>query len=206
MKDDQKTPGRPMSRRDFVKGTGAVVSAISLAPSLAHATGTPPVEGEDKYRSPVSALVQFEPGGRVTVASSRQDLSRDVYTTMAKTAATTLKLRMELIDAKLSDSILPRGPVSRGWRNAAGIRAAVRAAAKRAQRKLLAAAVGDKGSPLCGDQLEELDFRNGRIIRKEEPESGESFTAFLARNGNVPVGAIASAEPNQDGKLYSSYS
>jgi hypothetical protein len=49
-------------------------------------------------------------------------------------------------------------------------------------------------------------FRNGRIIRRGQPESGESFNAFLARNGNVPVGAIASTEPDQDTKQYSTYS
>ncbi len=113
---------------------------------------------------------------------------------------------MELIDAKSADSILPRSPVSHGSQNAAGIRAAVQAAATRAQRKLLAEAVEDKGSPLCGDRPEELDFRNGRIVRKGEPESGESFTAFLARNGNVPVGAIASIKPDQDAPQYWTYS
>ena len=205
MKNDQETRGCAMSRRNFFKGAGAFVGAMSLAPSLIHATATPPL-GEHKNRSAVTAMVQFEAGGRVMVASSRQELSRDAYTMMAETAATALNLRMELIDAKSADSVLPRSPVSHGSQNAAGIRAAVQAAATRAQRKLLAEAVEDKGSPLCGDRPEELDFRNGRIVRKGEPESGESFTAFLARNGNVPVGAIASIKPDQDAPQYWTYS
>jgi xanthine dehydrogenase YagR molybdenum-binding subunit len=209
MKDDQKTLGRPLSRRHFVKGAGAFVGAISLA-SPAHAIPTPPVQmpvdGEHKNRSPVFAMVQFEPGGRVTVASGSQDLGRGSWTTMAQTAATTLNLRIELIDVKLGDSTLPKGQVSGGSQYAASIGAAVHAAAEHARFKLLSAAVADKGSPLCGDQPEELDFRNCRIIRKGQPESGESFTAFLARNGNQPVAAIASTEPEQNTKQYSTHS
>ena len=65
--------------------------------------------------------------------------------------------------------------------------------------KLLTAAAGATGSPLAWRAAaDELDFKNGRIIHKGQPESGETFTAFLARNGNKPLGAIASAEPDQD--------
>jgi xanthine dehydrogenase YagR molybdenum-binding subunit len=68
------------------------------------------------------------------------------------------------------------------------------------------AAAGDTGSPLHGAQPDQLDFKNGRIIRKGEPKSGESFTAFLARNGNKPLGAVASAEPERDAQQYSNHS
>ena len=41
---------------------------------------------------------------------------------------------------------------------------------------------------------------------KGEPNSGEAFQDFIARNGNKPIGATASAEPDQDTKQYSTYS
>jgi xanthine dehydrogenase YagR molybdenum-binding subunit len=157
-------------------------------------------------RSAASALVQFEPGGRVTVASGSQDLGTGTYTIMAQTAAATLNLRVELVDAKLGDSRMPKSPVSGGSQTAASLMPAVQAAAKQAQLKLLTAAAGDIGSPLHGAQPDELEFKNGRIIHKGQPESGESFTAFLARNGNDPLGAVASAEPEQDSQQYSNHS
>jgi len=157
-------------------------------------------------RSAASALVQFEPGGRVTVATGSQDLGTGTYTIMAQVAAATLNLPMELIDAKLGDSTLPKSPVSGGSQTTASVMPAVQAAAKQAQLKLLTAAAGDTGSPLHGAQPDELDFKNGRIIRKGQPESGETLTAFMARNGNRPLGAVASAEPEQDAQQYSNHS
>ena len=171
------------SRRDFVKGTARVVVATALAPSLAQAASA--------NRSFASVLVQFEPGGRVTVASGSQVLDTGAYFIMAQVAAATLNLRMELIDAKLGHFTLPKSSVSCGSQMAA-----VQAAAKQAQSKLLTAIVGDKGSPLHGAQPDELEFKNGRIMRQGQPESGESFNAFLARNGNTPLGTVASAEPD----------
>jgi xanthine dehydrogenase YagR molybdenum-binding subunit len=113
---------------------------------------------------------------------------------------------VELIDAKLGDSKMPRSPVSGGSQTAASVVPAVQAAAKQAQLTLLTAAVADAASPLHGLDPQNLDFQNGRIIRKNEPRSGEDFTAYIARNGNKPVGAAGSAEPDQDTKQYSTHS
>jgi xanthine dehydrogenase YagR molybdenum-binding subunit len=172
----------PMSRRDFVKGTATVLFTTALAPSL--------VQGAAANRSAASVLVQFEPGGRVTVASGLQDLGTGTYTNMAQVTAATLNLRTELIDARLSDSMLPGKPVPVGSQMAASVTPAVQAAARQAQLKLLTAVAADTGSPLHGAQPHELEFKNGRIMRKGQPESGESFNAFLARNGNTPLGAV----------------
>ncbi|HWD97730.1 MAG TPA: xanthine dehydrogenase family protein molybdopterin-binding subunit, partial [Bryobacteraceae bacterium] len=157
-------------------------------------------------RSAASALVQFEPTGRVTVASGSQDLGTGTYTIMAQVAAATLNMPVHLMDAKLGDSTLPEAPVSGGSKSAASVTPAVQAAAKQAQLKLLTDAAADAGSPLHGASPQDLDFRNGRIIERGKPESGEMFTAFLARNGNKPMGAMASAEPNQDTEQYSTHS
>jgi xanthine dehydrogenase YagR molybdenum-binding subunit len=169
-----KAPGpahKPMSRRNFVKAAGAMVGAATLAHAAFH-----PAESSTGH-APV--LVQFEPGGRITVACGSPGLSTGACTVMARVAAATLNLRMELIDPRLGGS--------------AGLQTAVvQAAALQARLKLLAAAAADSASPLYGAQPDQLDFKYGRIIRKGEPESGESFTAYLARNGNRPLGAMAS--------------
>lgn len=157
-------------------------------------------------RSGASALVRFEPTGRVTVASGSQDLGTGTYTIMAQVAAVTLKMPVNLIDAKLGDTTLPKAPVSGGSQSAASVTPAVQAAAKQAQLKLLIAVAADPGSPLHAANPESLDFNDGRIIEKGKPESGEIFTAFLARNGNKPVGAVASAEPDQTIEQYSTHS
>ena len=168
---------------------------------LGMATATYPVN-----RSPGTALVQFEPTGRVTVASGSQDLGTGTYTIMAQVAAATLNLPIGMVDARLGDSTMPKSPVSGGSQTAASLTPAVQAAAKQAQLKLLTASVTDAGSPFHGVDADTLDLKNGRIIQKGRPDSGEAFTTFLARNGNKPVGAVASAEPDQDAEQYSTHS
>jgi xanthine dehydrogenase YagR molybdenum-binding subunit len=166
----------PMSRRDFVKGTARVLFTTALAPSLARAVAN---------RSTASVLVQFEPGGRVTVASGSQHLGTGAHTIMAQVAASTLNLRRELIDARSGDSTLFEES-----QMAASVTSSVQAAARQAQLKLFTSVAADTGSPLHGARPDELEFKNGRIMRKGQPESGESFNAFLARNGNTPLGAV----------------
>ncbi len=178
MKNDSQT--QSMSRRNFVQGASAVVGATMLTALPAYPAA--PV--------PMPVLVQFEPGGRVTVASASRGFSIADFSIadfMAQTAAATLHLRVELVDVKLGDSRLP---ASRGPQTAQSPMPAVQAAAKRAQRNLFIAAAGDRASPLHGADPDQLEFNNGRMMHRGQPESGESFTAFLARNGNVPLGSL----------------
>lgn len=157
-------------------------------------------------RSAASALVQFEPGGRVSVICGSQDLGTGTYTIMAQTAAATLNLPIDRVDAKLGDSRMPKSPVSGGSQTSASVAPAVQAAAKQAQLKLLTAAAADATSRLHGVNPQDLDFKNGRIFHKGQPDSGEDFSAFLARNHNQPLGAVESAEPDQDTEQYSTHS
>jgi xanthine dehydrogenase YagR molybdenum-binding subunit len=99
-------------------------------------------------RSTASAYVQLEPSGRVTVLCGSQDLGTGTYTIMAQTAAATLKMPIDLIDARLGDSKMPKSPVSGGSQTAASVAPAVQAAAKQAQLTLLTAIVDDSSSPL----------------------------------------------------------
>lgn len=157
-------------------------------------------------RSAAMATIQFEPNGRVTVASGSQDLGTGTYTIMAQVAAATLKLPIGMVDAKLGDSLLPKAPVSGGSQSAASVTPAVVAAAKQAQLKLLTASAADKGSPLFGVDPEGMAFENGRLMRKGQPTSGETFQAFLARNGGKAVSATASAQPDEETDQYSTHS
>jgi xanthine dehydrogenase YagR molybdenum-binding subunit len=113
---------------------------------------------------------------------------------------------LDLIDAKLGDSRMPKSPVSGGSQTSASVAPAVQAAAKQAQLTLLTAVVSDAASPLNGLDPQALDLQNGRIIRKGEPNSGEAITSHIARNGSKPIGAMGSAEPDQVAKQYSTHS
>ncbi len=157
-------------------------------------------------RSEAMALVQFEPNGRVTVASGSQDLGTGTYTIMAQVAAATLKLPIDVIDARLGDTRLPKAPVSGGSQSAASVCPAVQAAAQQAQLKLLTLAGSGASSPFHGASLEDLDFKDGNIFRKSKSDDSIHYTKLLTANGNQPVGATASAQPDQDAEQYSLHS
>ncbi len=157
-------------------------------------------------RSEAEAAVRFETNGRVTVISGTQDLGTGTYTIMAQVAAATLGMPMELMDAQLGDTKQPRGPVSGGSQTAATVSPAVQAAAQQAVLKLATLEVGNSESPFHGAQPEELDFRGGKLFRKTAPAKGVAFTEVLARNGNQPVEAKASAKPSEDSEEYAKHS
>jgi CO/xanthine dehydrogenase Mo-binding subunit len=148
-------------RRGFVAGAVGLVGLAAM--------------GRAGLGQSLTVRVQFEAGGRVSVASPAGDSKAMI----AQIVARALNLRSELIDVSLvateGSSCSTEG---------------VRRAALRARATLLAAAAGDPGSPLYRGQR--LDFVNGRIIHQEQPQSGESFNAFLARNRNLPVGTSTS--------------
>jgi xanthine dehydrogenase YagR molybdenum-binding subunit len=157
-------------------------------------------------RSAASARVTIDPDGRVMVASGSQDLGTGTYTIMAQVAAATLHLPISAIHAELGDTRMPRAPVSGGSQSAASVTPAVQAAAQQAQLKLLTLASNDSSSPLHGISPAELEFDDGKILRKSAPGASETYTALLRRNGNHSISATATAQPDQVVEQYSTHS
>ncbi len=157
-------------------------------------------------RSAAQAMVRFEPTGRVSVISGTQDLGTGTYTIMAQVAAATLGMPIELMDAKLGDTNDPKGPVSGGSQSAASVCPAVQAAAQQAVLKLITLEIGNSASPFNGAQPDDLAFKDGKLFRKTAPAQGIAFTEVLARNGNQPVGEMASAQASEEAEEYAQHS
>ena len=149
---------------------------------------------------PASAMVRFQPNGRVLVASGTQEIGTGNYTIMTEVAADVLRVPASSIDARLGDTDLPEAPISAGSMSTASITPAVKAAAEQAREKLIALAIGDRQSPVHGAADGDVDFQNGNIVVKGQPAKSESFAALLKRNGNQPVEATASTKPQLDPK------
>ena len=157
-------------------------------------------------RSGAMANVRFETSGRVTVESGSQDLGTGTYTIMAQTAAATLNMSIDLVDAKLGDTKLPKAPVSGGSQSAASVTPAVQTAAEQARLKLFTMAGDMAGSPLHGVNAEEMQLKDGTVSRKSSPGAGVSVASLLAMGGNQPVEATGAAQPEQDAEQYALHS
>ena len=182
------------------KGTRATREGHELI-GYGMATATYPAN-----RSAAMAMVTFEPGGRVTVASGSQDLGTGTYTIMAQVAAATLGMDISQIDAKLGDSILPKAPVSGGSQSAASVTPAIVDGAKQARLKLFAVASETAGSPLSGAALDDMQLKAGVVSLKSAPGKTATVVSLLQLAGGKPVGAMGSAEPDQSSEQYTKQS
>jgi xanthine dehydrogenase YagR molybdenum-binding subunit len=157
-------------------------------------------------RLPCSALVQFQPDGRVLVASGTQEIGNGIYTIMTQVAADALGVPPALIDVKIGDTTLPPAPISAGSMTTASVTPAVHDAAMQARNNLLMLAASDPQSPVYGIAADQIDFNNGKLSAKSSPGKQEDFRALLARHGNQPVEGKASLKPDLDTKKFSSHS
>ncbi len=157
-------------------------------------------------RSAAMAMVQFEPNGRVTVASGTQDLGTGTYTIMAQVAAATLGMDISQIDVKLGDSTLPKAPVSGGSQSAASVTPAVEDGAKQARLKLFALASETAGSPFQGADLNAMQLKGGAVSLKPTPGKSATVASLLQLAGGKPISAIGSAQPDESSEQYSAHS
>ncbi len=145
-----------------------------------------------------SALVRFEPGGRILVAAGTQEIGTGNYTVLTQIAADVLRVPAASIDARLGDTDLPPAPISAGSMSTASIGPAVKAASENARQKLIALAVADRSSPVHGAHPDDVEFDGGRVRLKSDPAKSETFVAILRRNGNQRVDATAATKPLLD--------
>lgn len=142
-----------------------------------------------------SALVRFQPDGRVIVASGTQEIGTGNYTIMTQVAADALQIAPSMIDARLGDTSLPEAPISAGSMSTASITPAVKAAAEQAKQKLITMATQDKGSPVYAATTSDVVFQEGNLSLKSAPGKKESFVTLLKRNGGAPLEASAGTVP-----------
>lgn len=137
-------------------------------------------------RGAAAAKVRLYPDGRAVAACCTQDIGTGTYTILSQIAADALGLPLNLIEVRLGDTQLPKGPNSGGSQTAASAGPAVQEAALDAKSKLIKKAIADKKSPLFGQQEQTISVENGRLFVQSEPTKGETYTDIIKRAG-VPM-------------------
>lgn len=116
-----------------------------------------------------SALVRFQPNGRILVASGTQEIGNGMYTIMSQVAAEALRVPIEMVDARLGDTKLPEAPISAGSMSTASVMPAVKAAAEEARQNLITLATSDRQSPLYAAVSQDVEFKNGMLSLRSAP-------------------------------------
>jgi xanthine dehydrogenase YagR molybdenum-binding subunit len=130
-------------------------------------------------RLPCTAHVEFHANGRVSVRSGTQDIGTGTYTTFAQVVHEKTGVPLDRIDVILGDSALPDGPMSGGSMVTGSVLNAIAAASTTAMKKMLALSTGTDGSPLKGTKVEELEFAEGRIRKKDQATGDPEFAEIL---------------------------
>lgn len=150
----------------------------------------------DAQFSKTAARAVLSADGTLEVASASSDIGTGTYTIMVQVAADTLGLSPDRITAKLGDSDLPEAPVEGGSWGAASTGAAVQLACQAVAKKLLSAAGKLDGDPFHGvNGIEGLEFADGAMIRRDNPDVRASLTDVMAAAGLDKIEVEETAKP-----------
>lgn len=130
-------------------------------------------------RLPCTAVVEFHANGRVSVRSGTQDIGTGTYTTFAQVVHEKTGVPFDRIDVVIGDSSLPDGPMSGGSLVTGSVLNAVANASSEAIKKMVALSTDTEGSPLKGAKVEELEFAEGRIRKKDQSSGDPEFADIL---------------------------
>ena len=144
--------------------------------------------------------------GRALVQSATHELGNGAYTIFRQISADALALPVERVRFELGDSSLPSAPTTGGSTTTATVGPAAQAAARAALEALKSLAMHDTQSPLFGAAADAIEAREGRLVLKANPGTGEEYSAILRRAKLPSVVATDGAKPGEERKKYSFYS
>jgi xanthine dehydrogenase YagR molybdenum-binding subunit len=131
--------------------------------------------------------------GTAYVCSGTTEIGVGTWTVMGQLAAELLGLPLEMVD--LGDTAMPQAPYVGGSGLTAGLGSAIHSACHGLLQAFLDTVGHDDGSPLAGCGLEEIVAAGGRIVRADDPSSGETYAEILTRHGLAELTADGDSSP-----------
>lgn len=133
--------------------------------------------------------------GSVVVQAATQEIGTGVLTAMSQVAADGLGVPLDAVRFEAGDTDLPNTSATVGSSGAGMVSAAVYAATTALRDQLIGMAVADAGSPLHGVDPAAVEVRDGRMVLRDQPGTGESYGDLLLRNHLADVEAPGSWTP-----------
>jgi xanthine dehydrogenase YagR molybdenum-binding subunit len=155
----------------------------------------------DAMFSKATARARLTADGRLEIATAASDIGTGTYTILAQIASETLGVPVEAIDVKIGDSDLPYSPVEGGSWMAASCGTAVQLACRNLGTALLTAVHNIDGDRLGKAKLDDVEFRDARIARKDDPSRSIGFHEVLSLSGSGQMEAEGTAGPGIGGML-----
>jgi xanthine dehydrogenase YagR molybdenum-binding subunit len=154
-------------------------------------------------RQACKVRVKLAADASLRVQCGTQDMGSGTYTALGQMAASALGVPLSQVTVELGDSLLPEGPFSGGSQVTPSLAPATEMAMARLRATLANMAVIDERSPLSGQRVEELEFREG-MIRSRTGNVGELLTDVLARGAAEGLEAEGESAATQHQSLVAS--
>jgi len=122
--------------------------------------------------------VRVSGDGRVDAFCGTQDIGTGTRTIFAQVVAEELGLRAEDVNAHIGDTRYPPGPPSGGSRVTSSLTPAARNAAHAAARD-----IANRVAPMLDTTAEQIVFRGGRVMVRDDAERSLTFAEALRRTG-----------------------
>ncbi|HXV10413.1 MAG TPA: molybdopterin cofactor-binding domain-containing protein, partial [Burkholderiales bacterium] len=180
-----------ISRRDFLKSSGALVVTFSLGSPLAGAATQGAAAAKTVASDQVDGFLAIDAKGNVTLYSGKVDLGTGVRTALAQIAAEELSVPFEKVDVVEGDTALtPDQGITWGSLTIQNGGMQIRQACATARAALLA-----QGAEKLGVQATEVHAKDGRVMVLGS-ERGVSYGELVSgRNFQMKVDKTAPAKP-----------
>jgi xanthine dehydrogenase YagR molybdenum-binding subunit len=153
-----------------------------------------------------AAKARLTADGRLEISSAASDIGTGTWTILAQIGADALGLPIESVVPLIGDSALPSSPVEGGSWTAASNGSAVQAACDALKQTVFKHAQGMANSPLANTGFEEVEFKAGRIARKDDPGSSLALTEVIHAVDLHEIVEEGSAGPSlRQSRKYASY-
>ncbi|QJX48985.1 xanthine dehydrogenase family protein molybdopterin-binding subunit [Hymenobacter taeanensis] len=150
----------------------------------------------DASQQKAAAKAVLTADGHLKVTSAAGENGTGTYTIMTQIAAEYLGLPIEAVTFKLGDTDMPEAPVQGGSWTAASVGTAVKSVCEAIGEKLFKLAQKMKGSPLKKAKFEDVEFVNGQIRLRHDPNQSVVIKDVLQASGKEQLEANTSAMPN----------
>jgi len=184
----QRRAARPGTRRE-----GDWLIGLGMAAGVYHSGA-----------GPAQANVRLNADGTALVQAASSDMGPGTYTSMTQVAADALGLTMQTVQFQLGDSLFPQTPPHGGSQTMASVGSAVLIGSDTLRRQAIDLAVNDPGSPLHGEDPEQVVVRDGRLSLRTQPNRAETYQQLLARNNREFLEARGQFAPERGAPRYSS--
>jgi len=143
-----------------------------------------------------SAKALLSLDGRLAVGSATADIGTGTYTAMTLIAAETLGLPLDRVTFRLGDTNLPEAPFEGGSRTIATVGTAVKEACEKVAKQVFKLAQKVENSPLADANFDDVEFADGCVQRRGEPDTAVSFTEAMRQGGVNFIEEETTAIPN----------